>query len=172
MIELDIMGTKMIPSAYDGETAWMVNPMTGDSSPQKFPNEGTLLIADQAQFEPLYINYEEKGYTISLDGTEDVKGKSCYKLKIEKSLGGMSDKNTQYHYFDTETYMVVKVNSMGADGNRSDTFLSDYKKTDSGIMFPYTMEIGSPMGLQKISFTEIIANVPIDDEVFVFPGED
>jgi len=169
-VELDIMGMQMIPSAYDGETAWMVNPMMGDSSPQKFPDDGALLIADQAQFEPLYINYGEKGYTISLDGTEDVKGKSCYKLKIEKYLGGMSDKNTQYHYFDTETYMVVKVNSMGADGNRSDTFLSDYKKTDSGILFPYTMEIGSPMGMQEISFTEIIANDPIDDEVFVFPG--
>jgi len=169
-VELDIMGTFIIPSAYDGKTAWMINPMTGDSSPQKFPEEGALLIADQAQLEPLYINYADKGYNISLDGTEDVNGRNCYKLKIEKSLTDNADNNTQYHYFDTETYMVVKVNVMGADGNRVDTFFSDFKKTDSGITFPFTMEIDSAMGLQKISFTEIIINDPIDDEVFVFPG--
>jgi outer membrane lipoprotein-sorting protein len=163
--QLDIMGSEMIPSAFDGETAWMVNPFAGASSPQKLPDETTLLVAEQAEFEPLYINYKDRGYTITLDGTEDVKGKSCYKLKVEKAGG-----NPQYHFLDTETYMLIKVNAKGADGSRADTFFSDYKKTDFGIMMPFTWEISSQMGPQQIVFSKITANEPIDDKEFAFPG--
>lgn len=162
-VQLDIPGMEMIPSAYDGETAWMVNPMTGVSTAQKFPDEAASLIADQAEFEPMYINFAQKGYNITLEGTEDVKGKSCYKLKVEKSA------TTQYHYLDTETYLLIKVNAKGADGNPADTFFSNYKKTDFGITLPYSWEIGSAMGMQQILFTEIIANEPMDDKEFAFP---
>ena len=170
-VELDIPGMGvMIPSAYDGETAWMVNPMMGATSPQKFPDEAAGYIADQAQFEPLYINYGKKGYTITLDGTEDVNGKSCFKLKVEKSAPDGSAQSAQYHYFDSETYMLVKVNARGADGNVADTFFSDFRRTDFGVMMPYAMEISSPMGMQPIEFTEIIGNEPIDDKEFAYQG--
>ena len=170
-IQLDIPGMGlMVPSAYDGETAWMINPMMGATTAQKYPDDGALLIADQAQFDPLYINYGDKGYTITLEGTEEVNGKNAYKLKIDKSLGDGSVSNTQYHYFDTETYMLLKVNSKGADGTVSDTFFSEYKKTDFGVMMPYLWEISGPMGMQELIIEEIIGNQPIDDEVFAFPG--
>lgn len=166
--ELDIMGNQMIPSAFDGETAWMLNPMMGSTTPQKLPAETALLIAEQSQFEPLYIDYGSKGYTITLDGNDDVKGKSCYKLKIEKSSGEGSE--PQYHSFDKETYMLLKVNAKGADGNRADTFFGDYKKTDFGIMMPYLWEISTQMGPQEINFIKITGNEPIDDKEFAFPG--
>jgi outer membrane lipoprotein-sorting protein len=163
--ELDIMGNQMIPSAFDGETAWMLNPMMGSTTPQKLSDEQTRLVADQAQFDPLYMNYGDKGYTITLDGTEDVNGKSCFKLKVEK-MGG----DPQYHFLDAETYMLVKLNAKAADGSRADTFFSDYKKTDFGIMMPFTWEISTQMGPQQIVFTKITANEPIDDKEFAFPG--
>src|SRR5512145_2356515 len=34
IMTLDIMGQKMIPQAFDGQTAWMLNPLTGDPKPQ------------------------------------------------------------------------------------------------------------------------------------------
>lgn len=163
--QLDIPGMGlMVPSAYDGETAWMINPMMGATTPQKFPEEGALLIADQSQFDPIYINYAKKGYTIVLDGSEDVNGKKCHKLKIENELG------VQYHYFDMETYFLLKVNSKGADGSTSDTYFDNYKETEFGIMMPFSWEIESQMGLQPIEFIEIIANEPIGDDEFAFPG--
>lgn len=164
-VKLDIQGMEMVASAFDGTTAWTLNPFMGSSTPTKLPADQAKLVAEQAQFEPLYVDYAAKGYTITLDGTEDVKGKSCYKLVVEKP--GL---DKQYHYIDAETYMLTKVNAVGGDGSRGDTYFGDYKKTDFGVMMPYSMEISTQMGPMQIIYSEIIANEPIADEEFAYTG--
>jgi len=73
-VEIDLQGTAMIPFAYDGEVAWMINPMTGVSTAQKFPEDQISAIVDRAQFELPYVNYQEKGHEITLEGSEEIAG--------------------------------------------------------------------------------------------------
>ena len=76
---------------------------------------------------------------------------------------------------DAETYLLVKqegkTKRRGTDVEGEQLF-SDYKDVD-GVMIPFTMEMGAkgmPMR-QKMSFSKIEMNVPIDDARFAFPGK-
>src|SRR6185436_5197535 len=80
----------------------------------------------------------------------------------------------QYYYLDTETYLLVK--QEGKTKRRGtefdgESFFSDYKEVD-GFMVPFVMEQGAK-GMeqrQKMSFSKIEMNVPLDDSSFVMPG--
>ena len=64
--------------AFDGTTAWVVNPMLGISTPQAVPGPAAEFAKHSADFDGALINYKEKGNTIELVGKENViAGSDC-----------------------------------------------------------------------------------------------
>jgi len=174
-VEVDMQGTVMIPFAYDGEVAWMLNPMTGASTAQKFPEDQASAIVDRAQFEMPYLNYQEKGHEITIEGSEEIAGVECYKLKIVKYKNNESDDITEFHFFDSSRFVPIMVRATAASGPMKDmvseTFLSGYKETDYGITMPFVYETKiNGMTQSQVNFKTISINGGLEDDVFIFPG--
>lgn len=175
MISLDVMGQKMIPQAYDGENAWMLNPFGGDATPQKLPEDQAKALKLDADFEDPFIDYAKKGYEATYEGDADVDGVKCHIVKLIKNKGKGDEEITSSYYFDSETFLPLmvkqKTNAGQMAGQDVEVYFSEYKDAGEGLIMPFSIEQKSGgQSLQMIKFTTIAINQEISDEVFQYKG--
>jgi outer membrane lipoprotein-sorting protein len=176
IISLDVMGQKLVPQAYDGEVAWMLNPFTGNTAPQKIPEEQTKDLIRDAVFEDPFIDFVSKGHEVTYEGTGDVDGVKCLILKLVQNKGKGADESTSSYYFDSESYLPVLVKQTMSNEQMGtqdvDIYMSDYQDIGNGLMMAFNIDqrIGG-QSVQAIKFTKAVANEDIADDIFKFPGE-
>jgi len=167
-MEFTIQGMTGI-QAFDGAKTWSVMPFMGKKDPEVGTDEDNKNAQDDADFDGALVDYKAKGHTIELQGKEPVEGADAFKLKVTKKNG-----NIEYDYLDAETYLLVKtegkVKRRGTEMEGETTF-SDYKDVD-GLMQPFSMESGAKEmpQKQKLTFSKIELNVPLDDTRFAVPA--
>jgi hypothetical protein len=144
-------------------------PFMGKKDPEVGTDDDNKNAQDDADFDGTLVDWKSKGHTVELVGKESVEGADAYKLKVTKKNGKI-----EYHYLDAETYLLVKTQGTakvrGTEMEVETTF-SDYKDVE-GLMQPFSVEQGAK-GMpqkQKMTFTKIELNVPLDDARFAFPG--
>lgn len=156
-----------IIQAYDGKTAWVVNPLSGSTDPVVLPEEQAKRFKQQADFDGPLFDYKEKGNTVELLGKEDMEGTPVYKLKIT-----LDDGDVQYTFLDAEYFLELKVTTKVKQGESEievETFLSDYKEVD-GQMIAHAIEsktggnVVSQLTIETVEF-----DVPVEDAIFVMP---
>lgn len=155
----DVMGQKMI-QVYTDKGGWMINPMSGSSDPVDMPADQYNAGKSQISISDPIIDYAAKGYKVEYLGTEKVGNIDAYKLKVT------SAENITLNYFiDPSTYYVTKITMTGNMMGQQmtiETNLSDYKKTDQGMVIPYTTEINYGgqfsilLKIQKVEFNKTI----------------
>lgn len=160
----DVMGQKMIQT-YTDKGGWMVNPMAGSSDPVDMPAEQYNVGKTQINIADAIVDYASKGYKVEYLGTEKVGSSDAYKLKITTT-----DNVTMNYFIDPTSYFVTKIsmsgNMMGQEMT-IDTNLSDYRKTDMGLVIPYSTEVNYGgqfsilLKVQKVEF-----NKPVDPAIF------
>ena len=128
-----------IVQAFDGTTAWVINPMMGSDAPQAVPGGVADMMKNSADFDGALINYKTKGHTIELVGKEKLAAKDVYHLKITMKGG-----HVQHYFLDAESGLELKTSAevdMGMGGQKQtlDTEMSNYK-AESGIMLPHTVK--------------------------------
>ncbi|MDP4129276.1 MAG: outer membrane lipoprotein-sorting protein [Bacteroidota bacterium] len=162
-LESEFSGKKIIQVITD-KGGWAVNPMMGSTTPQVIPDEMYKQSRDQIDMGgPLY-NYAAKGNKVELQGTEA----GAYKLKVTSP-----DSVETTIYIDSATHFMTKVSRsatvMGQSVEVSSTF-SDYKKTDFGVLFPFTVEIsyGGQFSLTSKA-NKIEINQEVDPKIFEMP---
>jgi outer membrane lipoprotein-sorting protein len=167
-LEFSIQGMTGI-QAFDGEKAWSLMPFMGKKDPELASEEDSKQEKEDADFDGPLVDYKAKGHTVELAGKEPVEGADAYKLKITKKNGDI-----EYYFLDAETYLLVKnegkVKRRGTEVEGEGTW-SDYKDVD-GYMMPFTMEQGikgTPQK-QRMTFSKIELNVPLDDSRFAMPA--
>ena len=167
-MEFTIQGMTGI-QAFDGAKTWSVMPFMGKKDPEVGSDEDNKNALDDADFDGALVDYKTKGHTIELVGKEAVEGADAFKLKVTKKNG-----NIEYDYLDAETYLLVKtegkIKRRGTEMEGETTF-SDYKDVD-GLMQPFSMEVGAKEmpQKQKMTFSKIELNVPLDDARFAVPA--
>jgi hypothetical protein len=165
-MEFTIQGMTGI-QAFDGAKTWSVMPFMGKKDPEVGTAEYNKNALDDADFDGALVDYKTKGHTIELMGKEPVEGADAYKLKVTKKNG-----NIEYDYLDAETYLLVKtegkIKRRGTEMDGETTY-SDYKDVD-GLMQAFSMEVGTKEMKQKLAFTKIELNVPLDDARFAVPA--
>jgi outer membrane lipoprotein-sorting protein len=167
-MEFTIQGMTGV-QAFDGQKTWSVMPFSGKKDAEVGTDEDNKNAQDDADFDGALVDYKTKGNTIELAGKEQVEGADAFKLKVTKKNG-----NIEYDYLDAETYLLVKtegkVKRRGTEMDGETTF-SDYKDVD-GLMQPFSMESGAKEmpQKQKLTFTKIELNVPLDDARFAVPA--
>jgi outer membrane lipoprotein-sorting protein len=167
--EFSVQGMNIV-QAYDGKTAWAINPFQSGPDPQKLPAEMAEDMQDQ-DFPSIYLNYKENGHTLEYEGTEEVEGTECYKIKATRKNG-----KVEYHFFDSEYFIPVMVRTTAssgpAKGQTSETFVSNYDEVD-GMMLPFSIETKmNGQSMMKVTISKVELNPEIDDSIFAFPGED
>lgn len=155
-----------IVQAYDGATAWTINPMIGSDAATEVPAAVADSLKDQADFDGPLIDYKAKGNTIELVGNEDLNGAKVHHLKLTKKDG-----KTTHFYIDVATGVEKKVVSeadLGTGPMKIETELSNYQTVD-GIMVPMSIQQNAPTGAVSIAVDKVEFNVSIDDAIFRMP---
>lgn len=158
-----------IVQAFDGTTAWVINPMMGSDAPQVVPGGVADMMKNSADFDGALINYKTKGHTIELVGKEKLAEKDVYHLKITMKGG-----QVQHYFLDAESGLELKTSAevdMGMGGSKQtlDTEMSNYK-AEGGIMLPHTVKQfvnGKPT--VEMSVTAVEFNAPVDEAMFTMP---
>ena len=160
-MDMEMMGM-VITMAYDGETAWWVNPQTGVM--EEMPADQADMIVRQAWGTDILLNPEKHGVTYELKGKETLEGKEYYVI-IQSFPDGWS----MTSYIDAQTYLPYKGVStqlnMGVEVE-SESFLSDWKEVD-GVMTAHMIKsFASGEEVMTMSFTEVKYNTGIEDSLF------
>lgn len=160
---------KRVVQAFDGTSAWVINPMMGGEEARELPKPAAETMRHSADFDGALIDYKQKGHTVELVGREKMDGKEVYHLKVTMKGGDVQ----QHYYIDAASGIELKTSTdvdLGT-GQKQPlvTEMSDYKQVD-GIMIPHTVKQlldGKPvvqMTIEKVEF-----NAPIDDGLFRMP---
>jgi outer membrane lipoprotein-sorting protein len=152
---------------FNGKEGWSLNPFAGVTDPQPMSEDELKGMHYQADMDGMLWNWNEKGYTVALDGKEDMEGTSCYKIKLDTKEG-----DSFTYYIDADSYLMLRTNTkMKRMGNEmeSDTYYSNYMMTE-GIAVPAKIETKMKdqlMGTLVIETVEL--NTELDDALFEKP---
>ena len=168
-VEIEVQGMQIV-QAYDGSTAWGINPFQGDTEATK-ADDDTNKEAAKKRFEDELIDYQEKGHSLELLGNEEIEGADTYKIKLTKKDG-----DEMIYFFDQENYVPIMIRSFAGagpmKGSAIETYLSDYEEVE-GLIMPMSLEqrVNGQTFLQG-TMKEVMLNAEIDDAIFTFPGEE
>jgi hypothetical protein len=156
--ESEFNGMKII-NCYTDKSGWLVNPFQGSSDPQAMPDEAYASGKDQIYFGGSLIDYAEKGNKAELAEKEN------NQFKIKVTSGNIE----KFYFIDPSTWHLTKVTSKGEMMGQSIEVVitySDYKKTDFGILLPYsrTTDLGSFSLAYKLNKVEV--NKEMDSKIF------
>jgi outer membrane lipoprotein-sorting protein len=164
--EAEFQGMKII-SAFDGETGWSINPMMGSNDPQPMTAEQLDRMKIQADYDGMFYNYKDKGYTVEFMGKEPVDDIETYKLKLTRPNGDIITA-----YIDAENYVILKTDSKMKiqDVDReAETVFSNYKYVD-GILIPFSIETKMDgKTVMQMVLEDVKYNVDLDDSIFEMP---
>jgi hypothetical protein len=159
--EVDFNGSNIV-TVYTDKGGWSINPMMGGTDPQAMPDAMYKSGKPQIYLSGALVDYTAKGYKAELMPKEG----NDFKIKVS------GDGNETYYFIDPATYYitksVIKSEVMGQAVDVTTTY-SDYKKTDFGVLLPYTknVDMGMFQMTQKIDKVEV--NKAIDPKIFEIP---
>ena len=109
-----------------------------------------------------FLNYDELGVELELQGVEQVDGEDAYKIKVTNPAG-----NHHYDYYSMDTGLRIKRKSKQKTPQGEVTSIqqfSDYKEVN-GIMLPHTINI-SGMRSMTLTVDSYKINEEIDKSIF------
>jgi outer membrane lipoprotein-sorting protein len=166
-MEMSLQGQTFI-QAFDGKTAWMINPFIGSAEPKKSSEEDTRTARDDADFiEGSLVDYKAKGNTVELAGKEDVDGPSAYKLKVTRKSGSIEN-----IYLDAKTYLPLKSSGTRQQQDHEIAYESlpgNYKPVN-GVMMPFSLnQKMNGRSMMELTVEKVEVNTSMDDSIFQMP---
>lgn len=157
--DISVMGTEnyQIVTADKGS---VFMPIQGQSTPQDMPDDQLKMGQTLLDVQGPFLNYKEKGNSVTLAGKETVDGTECYKLNVTFKNGNKTD-----YYISTKDNRVYKTSTkLTINGEETDveTVYSNYKQNAGGYWFPYTTT--SSRG--ETNYDSIESNIAVDDSIF------
>ena len=157
-------------SAMRADSGWTYNPFSGKRETDPLsPNDiRSKNLSDDPQ--GLMFNYKEKGYNVDYLGTDDMDGTDVYKLRLTTKTGDMV-----YFFIDAENYYLLKTVErlkLKDKEQKSYTTYSDFRKTDYGVIVPYSVQQVDENGNEQggpINFTKVEVNATVDATLFDKP---
>jgi len=166
-MEMIVQGKSFI-QAFDGTTAWMINPFSGSDEPQKQTDEDTKAARDDADFiDGSLVDYKTKGNILELIGKEDVDGKPAYKIKVTKKGGTM-----EFEFLDAKTFLPVKSSGKRKQQGQDIEYEStpgNFKEVN-GVMMPFSLnQKVNGKSMMELTVEKVEVNTPMDASVFQMP---
>jgi outer membrane lipoprotein-sorting protein len=163
-MDIEIMGM-VISQAFDGETAWMMNPQTGGN--EEMPEQMAADMRRQALGNDALLNPDKYNITYTYEGTAMVEDREHLVLKQN-----FPDGYTTTIYLDSQSFFPTKstgttVNQMGMEVE-AETFQSDFRKVEgTGVVMPFSMTTYQE-GEEFMTMTvdDVQFNTGIDDSKF------
>ena len=166
--QIDFQGMTIV-QAYDGETAWALNPMMGAVEPQPMPDAEAALFALQADFDGPLIDARRKRIELELVGKETVGEREAWRIAITYPGG-----QQETAFLDAETYLELRrLGQSAAQGVVSDITIDWLAYTEvEGVQYATRWSFSTPMGPLEIRIDEVSVNPEIDGDRFYMPGQE
>jgi hypothetical protein len=167
MMEFDVADLTAC-QVYDGQTAWMTAPWTGNAAPQVMPAERATDLKIRADMDGVLFNWKEKGHVLELAGKDTLDGRLAFKIKVTRNDGGI-----EFHFLDVTTFLPVKrlyYRKAGGKEVTVENYYRDYRKVN-GIPFAYTVATNNAGRENEIQFDSIELNQPVDLKIFTMPDK-
>jgi len=158
-LDISVMGTENY-QLITPTKGWVFMPVQGQSAPEEMSEDQFKSGQNQLDLQGPFVNYKEKGHSITLSGKETVDGTECYKLVVAFKNGSKTD-----YYIETKTNRVYKTSAkITVNGEEVDAFTiyNNYKQDANGYWFAYTTV--STRG--ETNYDKIESNIAIDDNIF------
>lgn len=166
-LEVSVLGYDVI-QAYDGHTAWWVNPIVGATYPEKMPPEYAWELMRWTDFDGPLVDYRKKRHKVKYMGDEMLDTGRAHKLRVRFARG-----DEWFVYIDSETYMEVKRTYLQTYQGKTgtvETLFSDFVDID-GVMTPRVIHSvgygGEPF---RMTFETLYTDVEVDKTRFTMPG--
>lgn len=154
-------------AAFDGRTAWAINPFRGTDAPRRLTGAEAEDAAAQADFDGPLVDPAAHGFTVALAGAEAVDGRQAYRLTLTKPDAPGHD-----FLIDAATWLEIRsVTTTRQDGRpvTLDTDFDDYRSVD-GVMVPFRVRTsmdGQAVSVMQVERVELGVRIP--DAVFGMP---
>lgn len=157
-----IPGVGEIVEGFDGETAWVQDPIQG------YREKSDLELSATVRQSDFYMaaNYKKHYPRREWLGTEMVEGKPSDKLRLHPAEGA-----PETWFVDQSTSLLLRMDSVShlPQGDiESQVYLEDYRDVD-GVMEPMRIRIINPIAPVTMQLASSESNVEIDDSVFQSP---
>lgn len=161
-MDATVQGT-VVSQSFDGETAWMTNPMTGIA--EEMPLVMSKDFARSALGNEALLDPEKFGITYSLTDRELIEGKEYFVL-----TQNFSDGFKAIFFIDPETFLLYKTNTTSKNELNEEveveTIFSDYKNIE-GILVAHTLvTYQGDQEFMKMTITEVEFNTGLEDSWF------
>jgi outer membrane lipoprotein-sorting protein len=164
--ETRMQGARVV-LASDGNTVWGINPLAGIEAAQEITGAPAERMRAEAEFDPVFLDYRQKGHTIDLVGEEKLDGKAVYHLKVSRAGG-----DVQHFFLDSESGLELRrLMTLQQGAMRADiaTDLSDYREIN-GVTIPFAMtQSRNGNVVERVKVEKVEINVPIEDDLFRMP---
>lgn len=164
------MAGGVLVQAYDGCTAWMVDPSRGDTLPRVLDAGTAKNVAAGADIDGPLVDAAAKGNRVTLAGLDTTGGRPAWALRVVRP-----DSTVDVYDIDTVSYRQVRWLGHRTMNGRPVVFEStfgEYRRVD-GVLFPFRIASrtrGRPGG-QRVAFDSVAVNVRISARDFAMPGE-
>jgi hypothetical protein len=165
MMEFDVADLTAY-QVFDGQTAWMTAPWTGNPAPQIMPAERIADMKIKADMDGILYKWKAKGHKAELVGTDTVNSLSVFKIKITRKDGGI-----EYQFIDGSEFMLQKRLSFRMVAGKEipvENYFRDYRKVD-GIPFAFRVETNNGGRVNEIQFDTVELDKPVDLKTFTMP---
>jgi photosystem II stability/assembly factor-like uncharacterized protein len=159
-------------TAWDGKSGWKIEPWAGKKDAESLGEDEIKGIVEDAEFDDPLFNYQQRGNTVELIGTDQVEGTDVYKLKVTLASNG----DVRTYYLDAESCVPIKYEVKRTVRGAERTFeveLGDYKPVQ-GVLFAFSYAIGDKgsqsANKQQFAWDRITVNVEEADLRFTRPA--
>lgn len=167
--DLTVQGLTII-QAYDGRSAWKVNPFQGRKDAERMSADEARAQADAGLIDGVLLASLHDGSSVRYLGREDFDGTNAYKLQVRQKDGD------QYDYLlDPDTFLEIRATERrqvrGAQTVTNYEY-GDYDKV-GGVYFPMAIDSWQPAQPDqraRILIASAVANSPLDSSSFAQPG--
>ena len=182
-LELQFHGQTAI-QVYDGANGWKVRPYLNRMEVESFSEDELHKSALSSELDGPLVDYEAKGSTVELEGTDKVNDRDTYRLKLT-----MKDGHSIHVWIDAKTFLEAKIEGTPRrlDGleHPVEIYFSDYRAVD-GLQIPFLLETkvlplkapgksavpapGSMFPVEKIAIEKVVVNPKLDASLFTKPA--
>jgi outer membrane lipoprotein-sorting protein len=154
---------------FDGTRGWKLHPVShGKPQAQPYTPDELSFARDAQGIDGLLIDYQEKGYAVSLDGDDEIDGHKAYRLNVTLPSG-----DSHHVWIDARTFLDIKYDRKSYNGSGQAAVLSvHYRNFNAigGLQIPLVIETraDNAKATDRMLIDNVTLNPQLEDRNFTW----
>ena len=154
---------KNVVNAFDGRTAWIINPLTGFNRPVTISGAQLATIREDSAFDAPLVDYQSRGTLVDYVGKEPLGEGHAHHLRVTTAT-----RQVRHLYLDATTYLEVKLTA-DVDRNKLEQLSMDYREVFGLKVAHHLKTLVNGVVQAETHVESVLFNLPLDDKLFQMP---